>query len=134
MMNNIYRCNVALGGDIRHVVIKDGVTVPEIAILKHIHSDAVTDICFTGKQDYASGRERTRLTSRYGEKVENVFGVYGDLPLEISSLNLPPSTLEPGAEPIGRFPKGGTKKVKKQVTKHMEITEEVPDDEPVEAV
>ena len=125
---------MALGGDIRHVVIKDGVTVREIAILKHIHRDAVTDICFTVKQDYDSGTERTRLTSRYGEKVENVFGVYGDLPLEISSLNLPPSTLEPGAEPIGRFPKGGTKNVKKQVTKHMVITEEVPDDEPVEAV
>ena len=134
MMNNIYRCNVALGGDIRHVVIKDGVTVPEIAILRYIHSGGVTNICFTGKQDYDSGTERTRLTSRYGDKVENVFGVYGDLPLEIRSLNLPPSTLEPGAEPIGKFPKGGTKKVKRQVTKHMEITEEVPDDEPVEAV
>lgn len=134
MMNNIYRCNVALGGDIRHVVIKDGVTVPEIAILRYIHSGGVTNICFTGKQDYDSGTERTRLTSRYGDKVENVFGVYGDLPLEISSLNLPPSILEPGAEPIGKFPKGGTKKAKKQVTKHMEIEEEVAEDEPVEAV
>ena len=63
-----------------------------------------------------------------------MFGVYGDLPLEISSLNLPPSILEPGAEPIGKFPKGGTKKAKKQVTKHMEIEEEVAEDEPVEAV
>jgi len=108
-MNNTYRVNVALGGDLRHVVIREGVTVPEIEILRHIHSESVTNICLTGKQEYDSGSERTRLTTRYGDKVVNVFGVYGDLPVEINSLNLPPSILEPGAEPIGTFPKGKKK-------------------------
>ena len=135
-MNNVYRVNVALQGDVRHVIVKNGVTVPELAMLRHIHSDtAVNNICLTGKEDYDSASERERLSMAYKpEKVVELFRPYGELPMEIKKLNIPDTFLEPGAEPIGKFPKGGKKKVKKQVTKHMEIAEEVADDEPVEAV
>ena len=128
---------MALQGDVRHVIVKKGVTVPELAMLRQIHNDtAITNICLTGKEDYDSASERDRLSRIYKpEKVAELFGPYGELPMDIKKLNIPDLFLEPGAEPIGKFPKGGkTKKVKKQVTKHMEIAVEVPDDEPVQAV
>ena len=130
-MNNVYRVNVALQGDVRHVIVKKGVTVPELALLRHIHSDtAINNICLSGKEDYDSQSERERLAIAYKpEKVVEIFGPYGELPMDVKKLNIPETFFEPGAVPIGKFPKGGKKKtVKKQVSKHMEIEEEVPDD------
>ena len=107
-MNNVYRVNVALQGDVRHVIVKNGVTVPELAMLRHIHSDtAVNNICLTGKEDYDSASERERLAMAYKpEKVVEVFGPYGELPMEIKTLNIPDTFLEPGAKPICKLPKG----------------------------
>ena len=66
-MENMYQVNVALAGDLRHVVRKDGVSVPELAILRSIHSDsAIFNITLTAKENYDSDSERERLGKIYG--------------------------------------------------------------------
>jgi hypothetical protein len=109
-MENMYRVNVALAGDIRHVVMKEGVSVPELAILRSIHSDsAITNITLTAKEKYDSDSERERLGKIYGaDKVAKLFNAYGDLPMEIKKLKINPSLMAVG-EPIGTFPKGKKK-------------------------
>ena len=106
-MNNIYRCNVALGGDIGQVVVKEGVSVPEIAMLRFIHMPtSITNICLTGKEKYDSESERNRLGKEYSdEKVLEIFGQFGELPMQVKELNIDPALMEQGAEPIGKFEK-----------------------------
>ena len=75
-MNNVYRCNVALDGDLGQVVVKEGVTVPELAILRFIHlPTSITNICLMGKDKYDSEVEIDRLGKIYSdEKVLEIFG------------------------------------------------------------
>jgi len=110
-MENMYRVNVALAGDLRHVVMKEGVSVPELAILRSIHSDsAITNITLTAKENYDSDSERERLGKIYGgDKVAKLFNAYGDLPMDIKKLKINPTLMAQGAEPIGTFPKGKKK-------------------------
>ena len=114
-MENIYRCNVALNGDVRHVVSKDGVTVPELSMLRTMHNpSSVTLITLTGKDKYDSESERDRLGKIYTDiKVQEIFGPYGDLPMDIKKLRIDDGCMVKG-EPIGTFPKG----------KKTEVTEE----------
>ena len=106
-MNNLYRCNVALGGDLGQVVVKEGVTVPELAILRFIHlPTSVTNICLTGKDKYDSEGERYRLGKDYSdEKVMEIFGQFGELPMDVKDLKIDPALMEEGAKPIGKFEK-----------------------------
>ena len=106
-MENIYRCNVALNGDVRSVIRKEGVTVPELSMLRSMHNpSSVTLITLTGKEKYDSDSERDRLGKIYTDaKVQEIFGPYGDLPLDIKKLRIDPGCMEKG-EPIGTFPKG----------------------------
>ena len=106
-MNNLYRCNVALGGDLGQVVVKEGVTVPELAILRFIHlPTSVTNICLTGKDKYDSEGERYRLGKDYSdEKVMENFGQFGELPMDVKDLKIDPALMEEGAKPIGKFEK-----------------------------
>ena len=110
-MENMYQVNVALAGDLRHVVIKNGVSVPELAILRSIHSDsAISNITLTAKENYDSDSERERLGKIYGaDKVVKLFNAYGDLPMDIKKLKINPTLMAQGAEPIGTFPKGKKK-------------------------
>ena len=110
-MENMYRVNVALAGDLRHVVMKEGVSVPELAILRSIHSDsAISNITLTAKENYDSDSERERLGKIYGsDKVAKLFNAYGDLPMDIKKLKINPTLMAQGAEPIGTFPKGKKK-------------------------
>ena len=110
-MENMYQVNVALAGDLRHVVRKDGVSVPELAILRSIHSDsAISNITLTAKENYDSDSERERLGKIYGsDKVAKLFNAYGDLPMDIKKLKINPTLMAQGAEPIGTFPKGKKK-------------------------
>ena len=49
-MKNVYRVNVALGGDLGQVVVKGGVTVPELVILRYVHlPTSITNICLMCK-------------------------------------------------------------------------------------
>ena len=106
-MNNLFRCNVALGGDLGQVVVKEGVTVPELAILRFIHlPTSVTNICLTGKDKYDSEGERYRLGKDYSdEKVMEIFGQFGELPMDVKDLKIDPALMEEGAKPIGKFEK-----------------------------
>tara|TARA_Y100001951_G_C11296301_1_gene275897 strand:- start:2216 stop:2551 length:336 start_codon:yes stop_codon:yes gene_type:complete len=106
-MNNVYRCNVALDGDIGQVVVKEGVTVPELAVLRFIHlPTSITNICLMGKEKYDSKEERDRLGKIYSdEKVMEIFGQFGELPMQIKELNIDPALMEEGATPIGKFEK-----------------------------
>ena len=109
-MENMYQVNVALAGDVRHVVMKEGVSVPELAILRSIHSDsAITNITLTAKENYDSDSERERLGKIYGgDKVAKLFNAYGDLPMDIKKLKINPALMAQ-TEPIGTFPKGKKK-------------------------
>ena len=106
-MNNVYRCNVALDGDLGQVVVKEGVTVPELAILRFIHlPTSITNICLMGKDKYDSEVERDRLGKIYSdEKVLEIFGQFGELPMQIKELNIDSALMEEGATPIGKFEK-----------------------------
>ena len=106
-MNNVYRCNVALDGDIGQVVVKEGVTVPELAVLRFIHlPTSITNICLMGKEKYDSKEERDRLGKIYSdEKVLEIFGQFGELPMQVKELNIDPALMEEGATPIGKFEK-----------------------------
>jgi len=110
--NNIYNCLIALNGDVRHVISKDGLTVPEIGILRNMHgSSALTEISLTGKEKYDSDSERDRLGKLYtDEKVQASFGVYGDLPMEIKKLKIDSGCLKKG-DPINALPKVEESKV-----------------------
>ena len=114
-MENIYRCNVALNGDVRHVISKDGVTVPELSMLRTMHNpSSVTLITLTGKDKYDSVSERDRLGKIYTDiKVQEIFGPYGDLPMDIKKLRIDDGCMVKG-EPIGTFPKGKKTEVKEE--------------------
>ena len=98
---------MALGGDLGQVVVKEGVTVPELAILRFIHlPTSVTNICLTGKDKYDSEGERYRLGKDYSdEKVMEIFGQFGELPMDVKDLKIDPALMEEGAKPIGKFEK-----------------------------
>jgi len=114
-MNNIYRCNVALNGDVRHVIRKEGVTVSELAMLRNMHGNsAVTLIALTGKEKYDSDSERDRLGKIYTDvKVQEIFGPYGDLPMDVKKLKIDPGCLEKG-DPINVLPKKESADVSKE--------------------
>ena len=130
-METTYRANVALNGDLGNVIQKEGLTAPEIKILIHLHGlGSVTEIAMYGKESLNTLEERDRLGNFYKpERVAEVFGSYGELPFDIKQLKLDEVLFEKGAAPIGVGGAKKKKKVKKQVTEHLEITEEEPVDE-----
>ena len=89
-METTYRCNVALNGELGSVVHKEGVSAPEIKILLHLHGlGSVTNIAMFGKENIDSTDERVRLGNIYQEeRVHEVFGNFGPLPLDIKELKL----------------------------------------------
>jgi hypothetical protein len=98
---------VALGGDLGQVVVKNGVTIPELVILRYVHlPTSITNICLTGKEKYDSESERYRLGKTFSdEKVIEIFGQFGELPMDIKEVNIDPNLMEEGAKPIGKFEK-----------------------------
>ena len=115
-METTYRANVALNGELGSQILKEGLTAPEIRLLIHVHGlGAVFNIAMSGKADLNSMDERERLNSAYSpEKVAEVFGNYGELPLDIKELKLDVNLFEKGAPPIGL----GGAKVKKKSTEN----------------
>ena len=115
-METTYRANVALNGELGSQILKEGLTAPEIGLLIHLHGlGSVFNIAMSGKIDLNSMDERERLNRAYSpERVAEVFGNYGELPLDIKELKLDTNLFEKGAPPIGL----GGAKVKKKSTEN----------------
>ena len=90
-------CTVAIGGDVRAIVPKPVVSVPEILMLQSIHGeDAVTNIKVIETQDVTSEQERDRLGNLYGDgKVVSIFSQFGDLPENLAAARISDEMLEP---------------------------------------
>ena len=90
-------CTVAIGGDVRAIVPKPVVSVPEILMLQAIHgADAVTNIKVIETQDVSSEEERDRLGNLYGDgKVVEIFNQFGDLPGTLDAARIADEMLEP---------------------------------------
>lgn len=90
-------CTVAIGGDVRAIVPKPMVSVPEILMLQAIHgADAVTNIKVIETQDVTSEQERDRLGNLYGDgKVVEIFNQFGDLPQTLQAARIADEMLEP---------------------------------------
>lgn len=90
-------CTVAIGGDVRAIVPKPVVSVPEILMLQAIHgADAVTNIKVIETQDVSSEEERDRLGNLYGDgKVVEIFNQFGDLPQTLQAARIADEMLEP---------------------------------------
>jgi len=78
----ICSCLVLIGGDIGNSVTKDGVTAPEVALLRRAHGDdSVRNITIKENAKIDHDQERERLSLVYGaEKVASLFGQFGNLP------------------------------------------------------
>ena len=100
-MENIYRANVAKLGDTGHTVVKNGISVPELAVLRHLHGTGAIDrIVLTGKEPMTTDTERERLAHIYKEKFTEVFGAYGELPFNVKSLKISENQFLDGGPPI----------------------------------
>jgi len=100
-MENIYRANVAKLGDVGHTVVKNGISVPELAVLRHLHGTGAIDrIVLTGKENMTTDSERERLAHIYKEKFTEVFGAYGELPFDVKSLKISENQFLDGGPPI----------------------------------
>ncbi len=110
-METTYRATVALNGELGSMITKNGFTAPEIKLAQHMHGiRSVTNIAIHSKASLNSIDERERLNKIYSpEKVAEVFGTYGDLPLDIKELRLDKNLFEKGAAPINE---SGAKKEK----------------------
>ena len=87
---DLLSCSVAINGDIRAVITKPHVTIPEIVLLQAMHgADAVTNIKVIGELETTSEQERDRLGNFYKDaKVMEVFGQYGDLPKTLAESRI----------------------------------------------
>ena len=100
-MENVYRANVAKLGDTGHTVVKNGISVPELAVLRHLHGvGAIDRIVLTGKEPMTTDSERERLGPIYKEKFTEVFGAFGELPFDIKSLKIAEELFLDGGPPI----------------------------------
>ena len=92
---------MAIGGNTGSTVVKKGISVPELAVLQHLHGNGSVDrIVLTGKEKMSSDSERERLARIYKKKFTEVFGPFGELPFSIKSLKIPDACFLDGGPPI----------------------------------
>jgi len=92
---------VAIGGDTGHTVVKNGISVPELAVLRHLHGTGAIDrIVLTGKENMTTDTERERLAHTYKEKFTEIFGTFGALPFDVKSLKISENQFLDGGPPI----------------------------------
>lgn len=88
----ICNCTVAIGGEVGMTVLKERVTVPELAILRVIHGeDAVRNIEVIADEAIDSGEERSRLNAVYRSPeniVRDTFGAAGSLPKTLEDAEI----------------------------------------------
>lgn len=89
--------NVAIANNLQNVISKDFITIPEIVMLRNIHGQSsVFNIKITGEFEHDDEIERDRLGNIYGDqKVEEVFGAYGQLPKTLEEARIEESFLDP---------------------------------------
>jgi hypothetical protein len=82
----LYDCQVRLAGDLNCEVPKQGVTAPEVLVLRSLHGDdAVVDLVASGDRKVKQTDERMRLGEIYGhDKVVKLFGEHAQLPTKIA--------------------------------------------------
>lgn len=92
----ICNCLVAIAGDPRATVVKNGVTVAEIVVLQHIHGDsAVTNIKVLDTIEKSNDEERYHLGKLYkDEKIVEIFGQYGELPKTLQDARIADTLLD----------------------------------------
>lgn len=72
-MMQIFNATVRLGGHTHHEVLKRGLTVPEIYVLRRIHgSDAVVHLEHVGYSEIDPADERERLDYEYKDGLSNL--------------------------------------------------------------
>lgn len=81
----MFKCSVRLGGNVNHIVPKNGVSDLEIIVLRSLHgNDAVVDIKSVGESDVSKRDELQRLSNSYGkETIEELFRVKLDVDTNI---------------------------------------------------
>ena len=90
-----YSAKIRLAGSMMNEVRRDGISAPEIMLLKRIHgSDALVDVEYDKKGQIVHADERQRLFTQYPTAVnaeakrhlvEELFGpAHQDLPLEVA--------------------------------------------------
>lgn len=96
-MFDLCSCTVAIAGDVRAVVSKPTVTIPEIIMLQHIHGgDAINNIRVKGDWNITNEAERDRLGEFYGDaKVIEIFQQFGELPKTLGDSRIAETLLDP---------------------------------------
>ena len=87
----IVSCEVLLGGDLTNTVVKGNVSIPELAVLAHIHGvGSIQNIKIEGKDNRTTASERARLATIFGEKViDKLFpGALPNFPKRLSEIGL----------------------------------------------
>lgn len=88
----ICNCTVAIGGEAGMTVVKERVTVPELALLRVIHGeDAVRNIEVIADESVDSIEERSRLVAVYRSPenvVRDTFGAAGALPKTLEDAGI----------------------------------------------
>lgn len=90
----IVSADIAIAKDIRNVIHREDLTVPELALLQIIHGmEAVSNIRVTGKAKNFNGhKEMDRLQHAYSKHANDVVGIFrdfgGKFPTNIGMLRL----------------------------------------------
>lgn len=88
----ICNCTVAIGGEAGMTVVKERVSIPELALLRVIHGeDAVRNIEVIADETMSSSEERSRLVSVYRSPenvVRDTFGAAGTLPKTLEDAGI----------------------------------------------
>ena len=124
-----YTVLLALKGEMGNVLSKTGISPAEIRMLMSIHGEtAVTEILESGEMQSDVTEERDRLGRIYkDEKVNEVFGPYGGLPMDIGEFRIGKELFSEKAAPV-------KKKAPAKKKKPAPVERNVVDDEPVAGV
>lgn len=124
----MYDCTVRLNGDTSSEVFKQGVTAPEIVVLRHIHgSDAVVRIIPKNRATASHAAERERLMHLYEGGKENKVGMIVQLfgPPHIPLMEeLDPATeatLQAAAEAADAFEAAKQAEIDAEVERRLQI-------------
>lgn len=114
-------CVVAINGDMRNTVARQGVTIPELMLLRELHgADAVRHIQVVGKVASDSAEERERLAGIYTKPagiVREVLGATGPLPKTLKEAGI-------SDEFVVAAPEGAGGKRKASATQELKVPTE----------
>lgn len=124
----ICNCTVAIGGEAGMTVVKERVTVPELAILRVVHGeDAVRNIEVIADESVDSADERSRLASIYKNPenvVRDAFGAAGALPKTLEDAGISDEFV------ISKTPAATKRKAKASAAQEMTAAEVAGESQP----